>query len=382
MMDTALFVRVALVSTTMTMALVMALAWRDFDRPRHIAMWAGAFGLATIIWLIGLIVLARPSWDWLRTVMFAVMGFASLLNTMGFRARSGSTRHDRWMIPAAAGHAAVQIALVLAGAGLAEMLIPLNLFNAVMLWLAARPLRGRRRGERVAERVAEGGLLLLSVASAAAALLLLGVVVEHVTMDARVVVESAMLVMPAALVGIGLFAIILLAADLADRARRLAATDMLTGLLNRRGFEERGRALFESARAQERTLVLVLMDLDRFKLVNDRFGHPAGDRLLCQVAQALMPGADRRAIVARMGGEEFAMMLADTDPVRACRAMEELRLRIAGLTPDLPDAHRVTASFGLAALREEDRDLHTLLGRADAALYRSKAEGRNRLTLA
>jgi diguanylate cyclase (GGDEF)-like protein len=206
--------------------------------------------------------------------------------------------------------------------------------------------------------------------------------VDRVTLDARVVVENVMLVMPAALVGIGLFAIILLTADLADRARRLAATDMLTGLLNRRGFEERGGALFDSARAQGRAMVLALMDLDRFKLVNDRFGHPAGDRLLRQVARALMPETGRRAIVARMGGEEFAMMLADTDPVQACRVVEELRLRIAGLTPDLPDAHRVTASFGLAALREEDSDLHALLGRADAALYRSKAEGRDRLTLA
>ncbi|WP_404709875.1 GGDEF domain-containing protein [Sphingomonas sp. MMS24-J13] len=234
----------------------------------------------------------------------------------------------------------------------------------------------------MAARAAQIGLLILSLVNLAFLSGMIALIFDRPLFDLTRLGMLTILLMPGIVTGIGLFTIILLAADLADQARRLAATDMLTGLLNRRGFEEAARALIASARRHGRSVAVVVINVDRFKQVNDRFGHPAGDRVLCQLCGTIAEGIGRRDIFARIGGEEFALVMADVDLEAAECAAEVLRAAVAEMVVDLATPLQVTASFGVAELRDSDGELADVVRRADEALYRAKETGRDRVVVA
>jgi len=164
-------------------------------------------------------------------------------------------------------------------------------------------------------------------------------------------------------------------------ARELEADvrrDPLTGLGNRREVERRWPQLLAQAAADNTLLAVAMLDLDRFKQVNDARGHAVGDRVLVALAGLLRTHTRAADLVARMGGEEFLLALPDTSPERALEVCERLREQVAAydwsvLAPGL----QVTISAGLACSPPGDRD--TLIETADAALYRAKSAGRNRV---
>jgi diguanylate cyclase (GGDEF)-like protein len=157
-----------------------------------------------------------------------------------------------------------------------------------------------------------------------------------------------------------------------------AITDGLTGLRNHRAFQESLMNLVQMAERYGQPLSLIMLDIDYFKQFNDRFGHPAGDELLRQVASLLRRSARAYDVVARYGGEEFAILLPNTDLNEAVRVAERLRQQIEAL----PNPHApVTASFGVASYRHGSAPA-TLLYEADAALYEAKRRGRNRVHVA
>ncbi len=150
-------------------------------------------------------------------------------------------------------------------------------------------------------------------------------------------------------------------------------TDSLTGLRNHRAFHESLLSLVQMAERSGQPLSLIMLDIDHFKQFNDRFGHPAGDELLRQVATVLRQSARAYDVVARYGGEEFAILLPNTDLQEAVAVAERLRQQVAAIQN--PHA-TVTASFGVATHRRGQAPA-TLLYEADAALYRAKRSGRN-----
>jgi diguanylate cyclase (GGDEF)-like protein len=159
----------------------------------------------------------------------------------------------------------------------------------------------------------------------------------------------------------------------------LAQTDSLTGLLNRRAFEEiLSREMRRAAHAGKSSAVL-LLDIDRFKLVNDSLGHHAGDEVIQRVGAALRAGMRPADTLARYGGEEFVMLLHDATEAQAEEIAMRLRAEIASLS-DLPGSVKVTVSIGGAASHPEDT-VDNLLRRCDDALYRSKRGGRNLVTV-
>jgi diguanylate cyclase (GGDEF)-like protein len=160
--------------------------------------------------------------------------------------------------------------------------------------------------------------------------------------------------------------------------RELALRDHLTGVHNRRAFEERLGQEIARARRHDRPLSLVILDVDHFKRVNDTHGHHVGDRVLMEVARRLVTGTRTEEMAARLGGEEFGVILPDTPSSGAALAGERLR-RLMADTP-FPGAGRVTVSVGVADLTAA-ADPETLYRCADAALYRAKAEGRDRVSV-
>ncbi|GAB4293043.1 MAG: hypothetical protein Kow0096_08370 [Thiohalomonadaceae bacterium] len=169
--------------------------------------------------------------------------------------------------------------------------------------------------------------------------------------------------------------------QLEEAARVQARTDALTGLPNRRRFFELAEREMERALRYDAPLAVVMLDLDHFKDVNDRHGHAAGDQVLRAVGDACRDVLRTNDIVGRLGGEEFAILLPETNLEGACQFAERLRQAIAACRVGLPGTElSLTATLGVAArVPGEDLTLDELLARADAALYRGKAAGRNRV---
>ncbi|WP_312224152.1 diguanylate cyclase [Rhizobium rhizoryzae] len=171
----------------------------------------------------------------------------------------------------------------------------------------------------------------------------------------------------------------------AEQMKGLAETDALTGLANRRSFDESLLREFETAAISGRPLSTILIDVDRFKAFNDQYGHMAGDACLKSVSAALASVARRSGdLVCRFGGEEFAILLPDTDLKTALILAEKVRTSIARLgIPHEESEHAVvTASFGVAVFTKGSTVSHPteLVARADLALYQAKDQGRDRVT--
>ncbi len=158
--------------------------------------------------------------------------------------------------------------------------------------------------------------------------------------------------------------------------QRLATTDALTGVANRRSFIEQAERELERARRHSLPLALVMMDIDHFKRINDSLGHAGGDAAIRQVVQACAQLVRRLDVIGRLGGEEFALLLPQTELAAAQPLVERLRAQIAALMPDQAGG-ALTASFGITALRAGDCRVDELLLRADEALYAAKHQGRN-----
>lgn len=166
-------------------------------------------------------------------------------------------------------------------------------------------------------------------------------------------------------------------ADKHGRLERLALEDSLTGLPNHRSFQERLRQELERAAGEDRAVALVALDVDRFKAVNDGFGHSAGDDALRRVAGALREQLRDADLCGRVGGDEFMVALVDADVERARAVVGRLRAAVSELPLDHLDG-RLTISAGIAAFPEHASDADELIRLADGALYRAKRDGRDR----
>ena len=165
-----------------------------------------------------------------------------------------------------------------------------------------------------------------------------------------------------------------------QQVQRLIGTDMLTGALNRRAFFEHGEAVRALAERHDRRVPLAMLDLDHFKLLNDTHGHAAGDLALQSFAMICRDSLRPYDLFARIGGEEFAVILVDSEPAQAWDILERLRQAVEAVELEVDGATiRFTVSLGLTVL-EPGGSLDSALSRADRALYRAKREGRNRIS--
>ena len=168
-----------------------------------------------------------------------------------------------------------------------------------------------------------------------------------------------------------------------EAAEALARTDALTGLANRRAFDEVAQREIRRALRYGEPLAMIIADIDRFKAVNDTHGHHAGDQVLMSFAHTLSASVREVDLVGRWGGEEFVILMPGTDIEEAMHAAERMRQAVAAAPARLAETScSYTASFGVAAFTADTPSLDALLRRADQALYRAKEKGRNRVEIA
>jgi len=163
-----------------------------------------------------------------------------------------------------------------------------------------------------------------------------------------------------------------------DKIQAQATLDTLTELPNRRGFDLLAAQAMHEAQREPKPLTALLLDLDHFKVLNDTYGHLAGDQVLIGFARDLQSCLRHADIVCRWGGEEFIVLLKDTDGETGLKVAEKIRQHVKTQRYAYNDqALQLTVSIGLTTLQPDDT-LHTLLSRADHAMYRAKQSGRNR----
>lgn len=164
-----------------------------------------------------------------------------------------------------------------------------------------------------------------------------------------------------------------------EEIRWLSITDGLTGLYNRRHFFEEAEKEVERAQRYRRPVAAIMLDVDFFKRVNDTHGHAAGDEVLRKIATCCRSEVRELDILGRYGGEEFAILLTESDIEQACQVAERLRARIEAFPFDVKGVSLgLTASLGVAELKDAE-SVESLLDQADQALYIAKQEGRNRV---
>jgi diguanylate cyclase (GGDEF)-like protein len=164
--------------------------------------------------------------------------------------------------------------------------------------------------------------------------------------------------------------------------RKMAGTDGLTGLFTRRLIDELGQRETARARRTHQPLSLALIDIDRFKAINDTFGHAAGDAVLRRLGPLCRDVLRPQDHLGRYGGEELVVVMPNTELSDAKHVLERLRDTVSRLrVGEIPDGRPVTVSIGAARLEERDANVGGILQRADAALYRAKEMGRNRVEL-
>jgi diguanylate cyclase (GGDEF)-like protein len=165
--------------------------------------------------------------------------------------------------------------------------------------------------------------------------------------------------------------------------RRLASIDELTGVANRRWFTAMASRELERCRRFNHQLALLMIDIDHFKRVNDTHGHAVGDEVLKAFTRVLEGNLRSVDLLGRLGGEEFAVVLPESDHNAAAHTAERLRAAVEGLDFPFEDGSglRITTSVGIAILSTAGETLDSLLARADSALYAAKGEGRNRVVV-
>lgn len=200
--------------------------------------------------------------------------------------------------------------------------------------------------------------------------------------------QTLPLTAPVAVSGAFSFVVLLMIAvkmfmeDNEKRLHRLALTDHLTGVLNRRGLLEEFNAIKKTSNDGPAKITLALFDIDHFKMINDRHGHLCGDEVLVQFCGLVTRILHGQGLFVRMGGEEFALLLANDDPARAIALAEAIRIYFSRMNLVGDEAgFNATVSVGVCSQALESAELNNMLTKADRALYAAKKAGRNRTVL-
>ncbi len=376
------YILIALTLTTATISLIFLMVWWFLGRKPYAISWSLGFLAATVQWSCNLLATSFPNFE---SYWLTVNGLALILIVLGLighrqRTRRGPPGRWVWLAAGAVFGAIAWATLVDPHVGMRTALVPIA--AAVSLFLSARIVLVHRAKPRPAEYAAAVMMLILGATQLVAGVIagMQGAAGDEAWQSLYLYVNF--LTLPAGYSGLAMFVILMLASDLLEQMKEVAIRDQLTNLLNRRGFIEHGKLAFASARRSNRQLSVIMTDIDRFKQVNDEFGHAVGDAALRHFAEVLRSARRAEDILARVGGEEFALVLPGTtieDAIRIaddlCSRVERTAFRVNGRRQPL------TASFGVAGLSRNDEELADMFLRADRALYRSKRDGRNRVDL-
>ena len=376
------YIIVAMMFASFTLSIVFFLAWKTQGEKPYALSWSVAYLGAAGQWFFNLYA------NWFpveQTHWLTVSAFAMVLITLGIRGHCQRTNCKRlpknlWPVAGIIYAGVVWTTVVEPHVGLSKALVPAA--ACVSLFISALMIIRYREVSRPAEWAAATSMVLFGISQGVAAGMAL---LQGAAGDAfyqNLYVHYNFLALPSGYIAMGMLVVFMLASDLSEQMKEIAVRDQLTSVLNRRGLEERGAAAYATSRRNDLPLSIIMTDVDRFKFINDEYGHSVGDAALVHFADLLKDGRRAEDILARVGGEEFAIVLQGTELQSALKIADELCAKIEASPLRLDDIELVmTASFGVATLSSSDDSLTDAVIRADCALYRSKRAGRNQVDL-
>ncbi|MCZ6664769.1 MAG: GGDEF domain-containing protein [Gammaproteobacteria bacterium] len=372
----------ALTLTSAMISVIFFLAYKTLGEKPYALSWSVAFLAATCQWSINLM---APRFSSFEAYWLTVSAFALVVVTLGLRGHCQRTDCQRlpqnlWPYAALVFGAIVWTTIFRPHTGLRTAIVPG--IAAITLFMSAAMVLRHRDKPRPAEWAAAITMILFGLVQFTAAGVAMLQGADGIDAYRDLYMHFNFLTLPAGYTGMAMFVIFMLASDLSEEMKSIAVRDQLTGLFNRRGFGEQAAIAYACARRTGNAISVIMSDIDRFKEVNDEFGHAMGDNALCHFANLLMAGRRTEDILARMGGEEFLLVLPGADLAAAIKIADDLCARVAR-TPMAAEGETltITASFGVATISRKDTCLTDIIVRADKALYRSKRAGRNRVDL-
>jgi len=376
------YIVVALTLTSAMISVIFFLAYRTLGKKPYALSWSVAFLAATCQWSINLLAPQFSSFEsyWLTVNAFALVVVALWLRGHCQRTNCQRLPENLWPYAGLVFGAIVWTTVFSPNIGLSTAIVP-GIAATTLIMSSSMVLRHREK-PRPAEWAAAITMIVFGLAQFTAAGVAMLQGAEGIDAYRDMYMHFNFLTLPAGYTGIAMFVIFMLASDLSEEMKAFAVRDPLTGLLNRRGFGEQAAIAYASARRTGNCISVIMSDIDRFKEVNDDFGHAVGDSALTHFANLLMGGRRTEDILARMGGEEFILVLPGADLASAIKIADDL-CACVDMTPIAIDGEilKITASFGVATISSKDTCLTDVIIRADKALYRSKRAGRNRVDL-
>ncbi len=382
MISPVFYILISMVFTSTALSVIFFIAWKTQGEKPYALSWSIAFMAATLQWFITLNSnwFSSPEVHWLLINACALVLIT--LSIRGHSQRTGFKHLPSNLWPYAGGVFAViaWTTIVDPHVGWRTALVPA--YACITLFLSAVMIIRHRDQSRAAEWATAVSMVLFATSQGIAAGMALLQGASGDEAYRSLYLHYNFITLPAGYITTSMFIIFMLASDLSEQMKEIAIRDELTGLLNRRGFKENGRRAFSHARRNDTPLSVIMTDIDRFKFINDKYGHAAGDAALVHFSRLLEESRRGEDVVARVGGEEFALLLPGTE-LRDAMAIADQLCNHVGSTPmDMTSVGLpMTSSFGVAAISESDRTLDDMVLRADRALYRSKRAGRNQVDL-
>lgn len=360
------------------MTVVFLLAWKIMEKKTYVLMWALFYVFAAVNGILNAMNDLFPDRNLYWVVVNGVSLLTQVLALAGFRMRA-----ERPPFPTSIIAFFVSVFVLVfvftylyPHMGLRMVFIPLSGALVVIaityeIWRIDRPLR-------VAEKSAMVLFLLYGLVQATSGILALLQGAERDEYYLSLYSQVNFVFMPAFFAGLGLFTLLILVDDLVSKLNRQAITDYLTGLLNRRGLKQKADQLIQTSRKNNQNLAVITADIDHFKNINDQYGHQIGDEVLKYVSRGMRQLLLPPAVLARIGGEEFAAVAQVNDLEDAQKLAEFLRQQLSEQSRKTNADLHITGSFGVAIISDS---LEQALLQADQAMYQAKNLGRNRVVL-
>lgn len=372
----------SLMLSSVALSVAFYIAYANFGRQRHALTWAVAFLFGTLQFGTTLNAQSFPSES---AYLLAENACAIMLITLSLRGHCQRTNctflpRNIWPYAAVVFLVAGLFTVIFPHAGLLQAVTPA--YASITLALSSWIILAARDHTRASEWAAAISIALFGITQAVAAWLSVMQGAVHDETQLNAFLHFMFLTLPTGYITTSMLIILMMASDISEEMKEIAVRDQLTGLFNRRGFTELSEKAYATARRTNTPLSVIMTDIDRFKFINDKFGHAAGDVALQHFARLVSEDRRRNDVVARVGGEEFAILLPGVKPRDATALAEELCQKIGASPMALTSAGvSMTSSFGVATISKKDTSLDDMIRRADRALYRSKHAGRNQVDL-
>jgi len=376
------YIVVAMMFASATLSIVFFMAWKTLGGKPYALTWSVGFLGATLQWFFNL---NRSLFASHEVYWLTVNAFALVLITLGIRGHCQRTDcnylpTNLWPYAGVIYAGVVWTTVIDPNVGIRTALIPAS--ACITLFLSTLMIVRHREVTRPAEWAAATSMVLFGIVQGIAAVM---AVMQGVGGDAAyqsLYVHYNFLTLPSAYMAMGMFVIFMLASDTSIEMKDIAIHDQLTGALNRRGLGEQGAIAYATSRRSNNPVSVIMIDIDRFKFINDEHGHAAGDAALVHFSEQLEEARRADDFIARVGGEEFALILPGTGLEHALKIADALCVKVEASPLQIDGGDlRMTASFGVATVSEKDTCLSDTIIRADRALYRSKRAGRNQVAL-